>query len=162
VAADLYAGSALWRYPEVNTCVLRLCYTLGGSKHGTLANFIRGPRVPTVLGFDPLFHFMHENDAADAIVAALDKNLRGVFNVSGPPPMLLSDVIRDAGRQNVPVPEVLMNLTLGRFGLPRLPTGAVDHLKFPIVIDSAAFKKATGFQHAYEESEALTAYRKSD
>ena len=55
-----------------------------------------------------------------------------------------------------------MNLTLGRFGLPRLPTGAVDHLKFPIVIDSAAFKKATGFQHAYEESEALTAYRKSD
>ena len=115
-----------------------------------------------MLGFDPLFHFMHENDAADAIVAALDKNLRGVFNVSGPPPMLLSDVIRDAGRQNVPVPEALMNLTLGRFGLPRLPPGAVDHLKFPIVIDSAAFKKATGFQHAYEEAEALTAYRKSD
>ena len=162
VAADLYAGSALWRYPEVNTCVLRLCYTLGGSKHGTLANFIHGPRVPTVMGFDPLFHFMHENDAADSIVAALDKNLRGVFNVSGPPPMLLSDVVRDAGRQNVPVPEMLMNLTLGRFGLPRLPAGAVDHLKYPIVIDSAAFKKATGFQHAYDEAEALLAFRKSD
>ena len=29
VAADLYAGSALWRYPEMTTTVLRLCYTLG-------------------------------------------------------------------------------------------------------------------------------------
>ena len=76
--------------------------------------------------------------------------------------MLLSDVIREAGRQSVPVPEPLMNVTLGRFGMPRLPKGAVDHLKFPIVIDSAAFKKATGFQHAYDESEAIPSFRKTD
>src|SRR5262249_54793289 len=37
VAADLYAGSALWRYPELDTSVLRLCYTLGPSVSGTLA-----------------------------------------------------------------------------------------------------------------------------
>jgi len=81
VAADLYAGSALWRYPELETVVLRVCYTLGASHHGTLASFLRGRRVPMVLGFDPLFHFMHEDDAASAIVTALERNERGVFNV---------------------------------------------------------------------------------
>ena len=87
VAADLYAGSALWRYPDIDTAVLRLCYTLGPLRQGTLAAFLKGPRVPTVLGFDPLFQFIHELDAAAAIVLALEKGLRGVYNVCGPPPV---------------------------------------------------------------------------
>lgn len=162
VAADLYAGSALWRYPEVDTCVLRMCYTLGPSCHGTLASFLRGPRVPTVLGFDPLYHFMNELDSADAIVLALEKRLRGVFNVAGPAPVPLSVIIRETGRQNTPVPEALVNITLGRFGLPRLPKGAVEHLKYPIVIDSAAFRKATGFEHVYDENETMAAFRDAE
>ena len=42
VAADLYAGNAIWRMPEVDTVVLRLVYSLGSSQRGTLANFLRG------------------------------------------------------------------------------------------------------------------------
>ena len=158
VASDLYAGSALWRYPEIDTAVLRLCYTLGPSKHGTLAQFLQGPRVPTVIGFDPLFHFMHELDAAEAICTAFERKLRGVYNVSGPPPVPLSVVIRETGRQSVPVPQALINLTLGRFGLPKLPVGAVDHIKYPIVIDSAAFQKATGFKYTYDERKTMKSF----
>ena len=37
VAADLFAGSALWRYPDMTTTVLRMCYTLGPAvQHGEL------------------------------------------------------------------------------------------------------------------------------
>lgn len=71
VAADLFAGQALWCYPQLQTAVLRIVYTLGPSHRGTLASFLDGKRVPMVLGFDPLYQFMHENDAADAIVLAL-------------------------------------------------------------------------------------------
>ncbi|MEM9071479.1 MAG: SDR family oxidoreductase [Myxococcota bacterium] len=155
VAADLFAGSALWRYPKLDTAVLRVCYTLGPQRHGTLAAFLRGPRVPTILGFDPLFHLMHEQDVATAVGSALEARLRGVFNVSGPPPVPLSVIIRETGRQSFPVPEPLMNMTMGRFGLPRLPKGAVDHLKYPIVIDSAAFQKATRFVPRFSEQEAM-------
>ncbi|MCA1663470.1 MAG: NAD-dependent epimerase/dehydratase family protein [Myxococcales bacterium] len=98
VAADLYAGSALWRYPELDTCVLRMCYTLGPSVSGTLATFLKAQRVPMVLGFDPLYQFMHEDDAADSICVALEKSLRGVYNVAGPQPMPFSTLIRAAGR----------------------------------------------------------------
>lgn len=150
VAADLYAGSALWRYPELDTCVLRLCYTLGPSVSGTLATFLRGKRVPMVLGFDPLFQFMHEEDAAVAIALALGKDLKGVYNVAGPQPMPLSLLIKQAHRTPVPVPELLLKVAFGRFGLPQLPPGAVAHLKFPVVIDDSRFRAATGFEHAHD------------
>jgi UDP-glucose 4-epimerase len=159
VAADLYAGSALWRYPELDTCVLRLVYTLGKSMSGTLASFLKGPRVPTVLGFDPLFQFMHDDDAADAICTALEKKLRGVYNVAGPQPMPLSAIARQAGRTPVPVPEIALRLVFGRFGLPALPPGAVAHLKYPVVIDDSSFRASTGFNHKYDEDATIAAFR---
>jgi UDP-glucose 4-epimerase len=161
VAADLYAGSALWRYPELDTSVLRLCYTLGPSVSGTLATFLRGPRVPTVLGFDPLFQFMHDDDAARAICLALEKQLRGVYNVAGPQPMPLSLLIRQAGRTPVPLPELLMSVLFGRFGLPQLPPGAVAHLKYPVVIDDSSFRAATGFNHEHDEDDTIGAFRRA-
>ncbi len=158
VAADLFAGSALWRHPQLTTSVLRLVYTLGAAKHGTLASFLRGPRVPTVLGFDPLYHVMHEFDAADAIVLALSSKLRGVYNVAGPQPVPLSVIIRETQRQQVAVPEPLFAMALGRFGMPELPRGAIEHIKYPIVVDSAPFVRETGFAHRYDENATFRSY----
>ncbi len=158
VAADLYAGSALWRYPEIDTCVLRLCYTLGPSLSGTLAAFLRGSRTPLVMGFDPLFQFMHEADAADAICLSLEHKLRGVYNVAGPQPMPLSSLARMAHRMPVPVPEPLLRFAFGRFGLPALPPGAVAHLKYPVVIDDSSFRATTGFSHRFDEEQTVADY----
>ena len=159
VAADLYAGSALWRYPDLDTSVLRVCYTLGPSRTGTLAGFLRGPRVPTVLGFDPLFQFLHDLDAAEAICLALERGIRGVYNVAGPEPMPLSLLVRLSGHRQVPVPEVLFRLLLGRFGLPRLPPGALNHVKYPVVVDAGAFRTATGFTPAHDADATVADFR---
>ena len=159
VAADLYAGTALWRSPELCTCVLRICYTLGPTGTGTLSAFLRGPRVPSILGFDPLFQFIHERDVAAALALALEKRLRGVFNVAGPQPVPLSMVIRETGRKSLPIPEILFKALLGRFGLPRLPPGAISHIKYPVVIDGALFRAATGFTYEVDEVQAMHEYR---
>lgn len=159
VAADLFAGSALWRWPELTTSVLRVVYTLGPSQRGTLHNFLRGHRVASVMGFDPLYHFMHEYDAAAAIVLALEKNLRGVFNVAGPPPVPLSVLCDVTGRKNFPIPEPLYHFITGRFGFPSLPEGAINHVKYPIVIDAAAFRAATGFEPELDEVQVMEAIR---
>ncbi len=161
VSADLYAASAIWRYPEIKTAVLRLCYTLGPSMRGTLSSYLHGPRVPTILGFDPLFQFMHEQDAVFAIGLALLSQLRGVFNVAGPEPLPLSVVIRSTGRTNVPLPEPLFPYAMGRFGFPKLPLGAEAHIKYPIVIDDRAFRKATGYEEAYDADQTMQAFRYS-
>lgn len=161
VAADLYAGSALWRYPELKTSILRICYTLGPACHGTLASFLRGSRVPTALGFDPLFQFMHEEDMADAVALALSSEIHGVFNVAGPKPVPLSVLIREAGRRQIHVPGPLFRLALGRLGLPRLPKGAISHLKYPVVIDASAFIDATGFEFKRSHAETIEQYVKA-
>lgn len=161
VAADLYAGSALWRYPELDTCVLRLCYTLGPSVSGTLATFLRGKRVPMVLGFDPLYQFIHDDDAARAIALSLEKDLRGVYNVAGPQPMPLSLLIKQAGRTPLPLPEILLSTVFGRFGLPQLPPGAVAHLKYPVVVDDSSFRAKTGFQHHFDEDATIADFRRA-
>lgn len=159
VAADLYAGSALWRYSSFDTTVLRMVYTLGKTGHGTLATFLRGPRVPTILGYDPLFHFMHEEDVVNALVLSLEKRPRGVFNVAGPQPVPLSVVVRETGRSNIPIPGPIFAAALGRFGLPRLPAGALDHIRYPITVDDSAFRRATGFVHSVDEKRAMADYR---
>lgn len=161
VAADLYACTALWRYPALGTVILRMCYTLGPERQGTLAAFLRGPRTPMVLGFDPLFQFMHEKDTAAAIVRALESNLRGVYNVAGPDPVPLSLLIRQTGRQAVPIPEPLFRFALGRFGLPRLPPGAVEHVKYPVVVDGSAFRQATGFVHEFDADRTMDEFRQA-
>lgn len=158
VAADLYAATALWRMPELATTILRVCYTLGPTGHGTLAKYLRGRRVPTLLGFDPLYQFMHEDDTVDAILLALEKRPRGVFNVAGPQPVPLSKLVRETGRTVVPLPEFLFNRVLGKAGLPRLAPGATLHVQYPVVVDDGAFREATGFQHQWDEIETMKAF----
>lgn len=163
VAADLYAGSAIWRYPDMKTAVLRICYTLGPSKHGTLSSYIRGHRVPTVLGFDPLFQFIHEVDAAEAICTALKQRLQGVFNVAGPAPVPLSVLVKATGRINVPLPEGIFSRVTqtGLFGMPKLPPGAATHIKHSVVIDPSAFQQATNYKHQFNEVQVMEAFRHS-
>jgi UDP-glucose 4-epimerase len=159
VAADLYAATALWRFPELCTTVLRLCYTLGPTGGGTLASFLRGSRVPCVMGFDPLFQFMHERDVATAIVLAVQKRLKGIYNVAGPQPVPLTVLARETGRTVIPLPEFVLARALGRFGLPKLPRAALDHIKYPIVVDASAFRKETGFVHEYDEVRTIGDFR---
>jgi UDP-glucose 4-epimerase len=161
VAADLYAGTALWRMPEMTTTVLRMCYTLGHSGQGTLAGYLRGPRVPMILGFDPLFQFMHDSDVALAIECALKSRVRGVYNVAGPQPIPLSILIRTTDRKPTPMPEFLFRAALGRFGLPKLPPGALAHIKYPVVIDDRSFRNATGYAHRVDEIECMRQYRQA-
>ncbi|QSQ19564.1 NAD-dependent epimerase/dehydratase family protein [Pyxidicoccus parkwayensis] len=161
VAADLYAATALWRMPKLTTAILRLPYTLGTPGTGTLASFLKGRRVPLVLGYDPLFHVLQEEDVVAALVLALNKELRGIYNVAGPPPIPLSVIVRETGRMGVPLPAQVLRLLLGRGGFPRLSVGALDHLRFPIVVDNRRFLEATGFQYQYSVADMLRLYRES-
>ncbi len=159
IAADLFAANALWREPKLVTSILRLVYTLGPSQQGTLASFLRGKRVPMVLGYDPLFQFLEESDAARAVALAVAQRPRGIFNVAGPHPVPLGSIIGYTGRVALPLPELLIRQLLGRFGFPNLPRGALEHIKYPIVVDGKAFRQATGFVHKVDEVETLRNYR---
>jgi UDP-glucose 4-epimerase len=161
VAADLFAANALWRVPHLCTSVLRFCYSLGPIGQGTLGTYLKGRAVPMVLGFDPLFQFLHEDDVIGALMVALEKRPRGVYNVCGPSPLPLSIVAREARRPTLPLPEFVLRRLLGHGGLPDLPVGAINHLKFAVVVDGTMFRKETGFQHKWDEIKTVRAFARS-
>jgi len=159
VAADLFVAMSQVRWPGVAVSVLRLVYTLGSSRRGTLAAFLSKPNVPAVMGFDPLFHFMHEHDAADAVVLAFERKVRGIYNVAGPSPVPLSIICRETGRRRFAVPEILFPYIIGRTAFPKLESGAVNHIKYPIVVSDKAFRAATGYEHHFDEVQTLESFR---
>jgi UDP-glucose 4-epimerase len=158
VAADLFAGSQLWQIPQLITSILRICYTLGPIGQGTLATFLKGRAVPMVMGFDPLFQFLHEDDVIAALILALEKRPRGIFNVAGPMPLPLSTLAAECKRPVLPMPEFILKAMLGRAGLPNLPVGALNHIKFPVVVDGESFRKTVGFQHKLDELQTVRTF----
>jgi len=145
---DTLATAFLWRHPEVATAILRPVNTLGYYVHSAIGRYLRQRYVPTILGFNPMMQFIHEEDVAEAVALALQTGAHGVFNVAGPGAVPLKLAIRETGGTPVPIPESLARAVFGRLfrlGLYHTPPGAMDFLKYPCTVDGRQFARATGF-----------------
>jgi UDP-glucose 4-epimerase len=162
VEVDTLASAFLWRYPHIRTCVLRPVNVLGYYVHSMIAQYLRERMVPTVMGFDPMMQFVHEEDVGEAIALALEHGLQGVFNVVGPGEVPLHTAIRECGARALPLPEPIMRpafARLFRYGLIPYPPGAIDYLKFPITLSGARFVEATRFRPLFGLQEIFHSLR---
>jgi UDP-glucose 4-epimerase len=149
VEVDALATSFLWRYPHIRTCVLRPVNVLGHYVRSMISEYLRLERPPTVMGFDPLMQFIHEQDVVEAIAIALEHGLQGVFNVVGPGQVPLHTAIRETGGRGLPLPEFVMRPLIRRLfarGIVPWPEGAIDFLKFPVTLSGRHFVEATNFR----------------
>lgn len=156
VEADYLAEVFCWRASKLRTTVLRPVHALGPNCENVLAQYLRLPTVPTVLGFDPMLQCIHEEDLVAAILQALEKNLHGVFNVTGPGEVSLQTAIREVGSPQLALPESLLRLALPRVGALRdfaFPPVFIDFLKFSLLVSGERFEKACGFRCIYELDE---------
>ena len=163
VEVDTLASTYLWRYPHLRTCVLRPVNVLGYYVHSMIGQYLREPRVPTVMGFDPMMQFIHEEDVSDAIAAALEAGLQGVFNVTGPGEVPLHTAIRETGGTPISIPEPLMRPLfdrLFRWGAIPYPAGAIDYLKYPVTVSGTRFAEATNFRPLFGLEEIFHSMRR--
>ena len=82
--------------------------TLGYYVHSAIGRYLRQRYVPTILGFNPMMQFIHEEDVAEAVALALQKGAHGVFNVAGPGAVPLKVAISETGGTAVPLPEAIV------------------------------------------------------
>jgi UDP-glucose 4-epimerase len=163
VEVDTLASAFLWRYPHIRTCVLRPVNVLGYYVHSMIAHYLRESRVPTVMGFDPMMQFIHEEDVSEAIALALQQGLQGVFNVVGPGEVPLHTAIRESGGRALPLPEPVMRPLFAaafKLGMIPYPPGAIDYLKFPITLDGSRFVEATNFRPLFSLEEIFHSVRR--
>ena len=162
VEVDTLATGFLWRYPHIGTCVLRPVNVLGYYVHSMIGQYLRERRVPTVMGFDPMMQFIHEEDLAEALALTVEHGLQGVFNVTGPGEVPLHTAIRETGGTAIPMPEIVLRPLFGRLfnlGLVSYPPGALDYLKFPITLSGDRFIDATSFRPLFSLEETLQSVR---
>ncbi|HYM96865.1 MAG TPA: NAD-dependent epimerase/dehydratase family protein, partial [Candidatus Sulfotelmatobacter sp.] len=139
------------------TTVLRLGFRL--SEETSLAKYLSLPVVPTFAGFDPRLQFLHEDDAAEAIVRATMGEHRGVFNVGGRGIVLLSQAIGIMGGRPAPVlfpfGRWMARLALRGAGRINLPAHLVDVIAFGSVMDGARLEEEFAWRPHHSSREVI-------
>ncbi len=159
---DTLCTTFLWKYPEIATAILRPVNTLGYYVHSAIGAYLKLRYVPTIMGFNPMMQFIHEEDVAEAIASTLETGARGVFNVVGPGAVPLKVAIRETGGRVLPLPETAARISIDRLfrvGLYHLPGAAIDFVKYPCTIDGKRFQQATRFKPLFSLPETFSSVR---
>jgi len=158
VEVDIYAQSFIWRFPEVETVVMRPVNVLGPTVRSAPANYLRLRRPFTALGFDPMFQAIHEQDLCRALELGLRPGVRGVFNVVGPGELPLSAALRELGREPIAVPHFLLRPMLRWLADEQgdgFPPEDVDHLQFACTVDGSRAVRELGWAPRYTLRETI-------
>jgi UDP-glucose 4-epimerase len=159
---DTLATAFLWRHPEIVTTILRPVSTLGYYTNSAIGGYLGRRYVPTIMGFNPMMQFIHEEDVAEAVAVALQTGAHGVFNVAGPGAVPVKVAIRETGGTAVPLPESVARAVFGRLfrlGLFHTPPGAIDFIKYSCTVDGSAFARATGFAPLFSLEDIFASVR---
>lgn len=149
--------------PGMMLTILRFAAILGPTVDTPWVRFLRQPRAPTLLGFDPVMQVVHEDDVVAALVHALHNDVPGVFNVAAEDAMPLSKIRGLAGKPAFPVFHPLVywgakrsagNPSLAGRYLPMDP----DYLRYPWVADLARMRDEMQFAPAYTAEETLVEF----
>jgi UDP-glucose 4-epimerase len=91
-------------HSDVRVCALRYAPVVGSHVPSPLGRLLRLPVVPVSVFADPPFSLLHPDDAAEAMVAAIEHRVDGPCNVVGPGAATPWQAARLGGRVPLPVP----------------------------------------------------------
>jgi UDP-glucose 4-epimerase len=159
VEAEASVNEFAERNPNTAVTVLRFANVLGPSVRSSHIDLFSLPAVPMVLGFDPRYQFVHEDDVVHALEHAVKVRAPGVFNVAADGVLALSEVAGLLGKPYAPILPPwgtgMAAAALRRVGL-RIPPEAMNQLRFGRGVDNRRYK-AAGFRYQYTSRETVVA-----
>jgi UDP-glucose 4-epimerase len=153
VEVEGYVRGFARRRPDVSVGVLRFTDVIGPGADSLLLRYLRLPVVPTVLGFDPRVQLLHADDALEVLRRATLTGRGGTVNVGGEGVLLLSQLVRRAGRVPIPVPAPAVQvagLAVRRAGLLDLSREQLRFLEFGRVVDVTRLRTEFGYTPRYD------------
>ena len=148
-------------HPDKTVTVLRFTNSLGPRLRTSHTRLLSLPVVPAILGFDPRYQFIHEDDIANALQHAVLYDLPGVYNAGGDGVLVLSEVASLLGKTFAPVlPPIGTGMAISalrRMGL-RVGPEVTRQLRFGRALDNRRLK-ATGFRYRYTTRETVVKLR---
>ena len=159
VEIDHLVSTFLWRARETETVILRPVHIVG-PVHNAPSNYLRIPRPPTLLGFDPMVQLVHVQDVAEAIALALAPARRGIYNITGPGEVPLSAVLKELGRSPRLIPHPLAKPFLGlafALGISSFPVAELDFIRYVCMVDGRRAAAELGFRPHFGLRETIHA-----
>lgn len=157
VEAEAAVADFADKHPDVTVSVLRFANVLGPDVRTSHSRMLGLLAVPMVLGFDPRYQFVHEDDVVRALEHATTERLHGIFNVGADGVLALSEVISLLGKRPAPVLPPwgtgLLATPLRSLGL-RIPDEMLNQLRYGRGLDNRLFK-AGGFDYELTSRETV-------
>jgi UDP-glucose 4-epimerase len=145
--------------PETSVTILRFANVLGPSVRTSHIQLFSLPAVPMILGFDPRYQFVHEDDVVHALEHAVRNEVPGTYNVAADGVLALSEVAGLLGKPYAPVLPPwgtgLAAALLSRVGL-KIPPEMQSQLRYGRGVDNRRYR-ATGFRYGYTSRETVIA-----
>ena len=149
------------RQPQVVCTMLRYQPSIGPAVSSQITRYLSLPVLPTYLGFDPRLQFVHEQDALDALVAAVKNPVRGAVNVAAPGTIGLTRMIRLARRPTLPLASPLYAPAVSagrRLGLPEFSDDFQRLLRYGRAVDTRRLEQEVGFTPRHTTEAAVADY----
>jgi len=146
--------------PHVVVTLLRFANVLGADIVTSISKALDRRLAPQVLGFDPLFQFVQEDDVVRALEFVTHNQVPGIYNVAGDGRLPWSEVAAIAGARRVPISPVATGLfaaPLDRLAIFDLPPELLDLLRYGRGIDNRRLKQA-GFPYRYTTAGAVQSF----
>ena len=160
VEAERAVRSFAERNGEVTVTVLRFVNGLGPDIATSHAALLSLPAVPSILGFDPRYQFIHEDDIAGVLEHAALHDLPGAYNAAGDGVLALSEVASLLGKPLAPLlPPWGTGITasaLRRVGV-RIPPEMLQQLRYGRALDNRKLK-AAGYAFRATSRETVQAF----
>lgn len=149
------------KHPDTTVTVLRFANGLGPHLNTSHMRYFGLPVIPTILGFDPRYQFIHSDDMAGVLEHAVRHDLHGIYNAGADGVLALSEVVDLLGKPWAPLLPPwgtgLAAAGLRRAGL-RIPPEMLAQLRFGRAIDNRRLK-ASGYRYAFTTRETLIKLR---
>jgi UDP-glucose 4-epimerase len=146
--------------PKAIVTIMRFCNVLGADMRTSHARLLSLPVVPTILGFDPRYQFIHADDVVGALEHAVANDIPGVYNGAPDGVLALTEVAALLGKRVVPlIPPYGTGLARGplrRLGI-RIPPEMAIQLRYGRGLDNRRLK-STGFRYRYTTREAVVKF----
>jgi UDP-glucose 4-epimerase len=160
VEAEAAVAGFAARHPHITVTTLRFTNVLGPNLGTAHTRFFSLPVVPGILGFDPRYQLIGEEDIVGALEHAVRHELPGVYNAAADGVLVLSEVASLLGKPMLPLlPPVATERAaglLGWWGL-RLPPEMLNQLRYGRGLDNRRLK-ATGYAYRHTTRETVIAF----
>jgi UDP-glucose 4-epimerase len=157
---ETFVNGFIGQTPQTLVTVLRFANIIGWSVDTPITRYLKLPSPPVLLGFDPMFQLIHEDDVVEAMAHAVLQDRPGVFNVAAEDPLPLVRVLRLARKAPTRIFHPLAYRSTKCFRGNRIkPLKFVpiewDYLRYPWVADLTLMRDELGFAPVYRAEGAL-------